>query len=135
MTETQYAGELLNCRPSEATAEVLAAWVQGMSKWPLAKIRKHQRINRAQQVLIHGRADKETARANLQAMEDVYRRAVGLKCFGSVDGDRLTVDGDRWTYEFPLRPGVMATIRNIPCDLRAIEVDQITKFLKTLVAE
>jgi hypothetical protein len=81
MTETQYVGALHDCRPSEATAEVLAAWVQGMSRWPLTKIRRHQRINRAQQIIVHGRPDKEMARANLQAMEDVYRRAVGLKCF------------------------------------------------------
>jgi hypothetical protein len=79
--ERQHVGRLLDARPSEATAEVLAAWAQGMSRWPLTKIRRHQRINRAQQVTIHGRADKETARANLQAMEDVYRRAVEIKCW------------------------------------------------------
>ncbi len=70
-TEQQYVGALLDGRPSQATPGMLAAWAQGMSKWPLAKIRRHQRINSAHRQ----RTD------DLEVMVHVYRRAVEIKCF------------------------------------------------------
>jgi hypothetical protein len=66
-----YVGMLLDARPSKATPEVLAAWAHGMACWPLAKIRRHQRINYSH--------PKRTA--DLDVMQDVYRRAVEIKCF------------------------------------------------------
>ena len=38
-------------------------------------------MTETQYAMVHWRPDKEMARANLQAMEDVYRRAVEIKCW------------------------------------------------------
>jgi hypothetical protein len=65
VTEKQYA------RPRDATADVLTAWASLISTWPLAKIRRYQRIN-----LGHPRRTPD-----LEVMFRVYCRAIDMKCF------------------------------------------------------